>query len=209
MHCGDYRYNDLLTILLTDSFRDKQSYFYNSYLNKINSYNRDDLNDNDRISYDIFKREMQMLLEALKFHDNFMPFNQFWGFPLDMGQLGSSAGSQPFKTLQDYKNWMSLAKIFAAWSDSAIIYFKKGMASGVVLPKSLVVKMIPQMKDLANGDTAKSVFFGPLRKLHVNFSAAEKDSVSKNLAATIKTYVLPSYQKLALFLQNEYLPKAR
>jgi uncharacterized protein (DUF885 family) len=209
MQSGDNRYNDKLTILFTDSFRDTLSNFYNSYLNKINSYNRDDLNDNDRISYDIFKREMQMQLEALKLHDNYMPFNQFWGFPLDMGQLGSAAGSQPFKTLQDYNNWMSRAKIFAAWSDSAIIYFKKGMASGVVLPKSLVVKMIPQMKDLANGDTAKSVFFGPLRKLPVNFSATEKDSVSKNLAATIKTYVLPSYQKLALFLQNEYLPKAR
>ena len=206
---GDYRYNDKLTILFTDSFKDTLRRFYSSYLDSINNYHRNELNENDRISYDIFKEEMEMQLEGLQLHTNYMPFNQFWGFPLDMGQLGSGRGSQPFNTVQDYKNWMSRAKRFSAWADSAIVYFKKGVNAHMVLPKALVVKMIPQMKDLANDDTSKSVFFGPLRKLPSGFSQAEKDSIAGAFTAIIKTQVLPSYQKLTAFLQNEYLPKAR
>lgn len=206
---GDHRYNDKLTILFTDSFKDTLRHFYGSYLDSINNYHRNELNENDRLSYDIFKKEMEMQLEGLQLHTNYIPFNQFWGFPLDMGQLGSGQGNQPFNTVQDYKNWMSRAKLFSAWSDSAIVYFKKGMDAHIVLPQALVVKMIPQMKDLANDDTSKSVFFGPLRKLPSGFSQAEKDTIAGELTAVIKTQVLPSYQKLAAFLQNEYLPKAR
>lgn len=206
---GDNRYNDRLTIQFTDSFRDTLQQFYSGYLQKIKGYDRNSLDEDDRISYDIFTYEMQVQLDGLKFHTNYIPFNQFWGFPLDMGQLGSAEGSQPFKTAQDYRNWISRARQFSAWTDSAIVYFRKGMASNIVLPRALVVKMIPQMQDLGATDTAKSVFFGPLRKLPAGFSAAERDSLSRELGSTIETAVLPSYQKLAAFLKTEYLPRAR
>jgi len=206
---GDYRYNDRLTVLFTDTFKDTLKKFYSSYLNEVTKYNRNDLNENDRISYDIFKREMEVQLEGLKFHSNYIPFNQFWGLPLDMGQLGSAEGSQPFKTVADYNNWISRASVFAAWADSAIIYFRRGINANIILPRALVVKIIPQMKDLANPDTSRNVFFSPLRKFPSSFSQAQKDSVSGNLVAVLKKYILPSYQKLGTFLQNEYLPKAR
>ena len=209
MQTGDNRYNDRLPIDFTDSYRDTLQQFYSRYLTEIEKYHPDDLNDNDRISYAVFKREMQLQLEGLTFHDNYMPFQQFWGLPLTMGQLGSGESSQPFKTVTDYNNWLSRAKNFAAWSDSAIVYFKKGMASGIVLPKALVVKMIPQMQDLATTDTAKSVFYGPVRNMPASFSSAQKDSLRLAYSTTINRYIIPSYQKLAVFLQTGYLPKAR
>jgi len=207
---GDNRYNDQMEIAFTDSFRDKLRAFYSNYLNRVIKFEAEELDDNDRISYNIFKREMEMQLENLKFHDNYIPFNQFWARPLDLGQLGSGESSQPFKTDTDYYNWISRVKVFAAWADSAIVYFKKGIDAGVVLPKPLVLKMIPQMNDLANTDTSKNIYFAPLKKLSPSsFSQATKDSISKNFVAAINSYVLPSYKKLAAFLQSEYLPKAR
>lgn len=206
---GDYRYNDKMTLLFTDSFRDTLKQFYNRYLTSINGFDRSKLDENDRISYDIFKREMQMQLEGLQFHDNYMPFNQFWALPLDLGQLGSGEGAQPFKTTADYAAWNNRVKVLAPWADSAIAYFRKGLASGIVLPKKLVVKMIPELTDLAKDDTAKNVFFGPLRKIPTSITGAQKDSVRQQLTATIRNFVLPSYKKLAQFLQTEYLPKAR
>lgn len=209
MQTGDNRYNDRLPIDFTDSYRHTLQQFYSRYLTEIEKYHPDDLNDNDRISYAVFKREMQLQLEGLTFHDNYMPFQQFWGLPLTMGQLGSGESSQPFKTVTDYNNWLSRAKNFAAWSDSAIVYFKKGMDSSIVLPKVLVVKMIPQMQDLATTDTAKSVFYGPIKNMPTSFSAAQKDSLRLAYSTTINRYIIPSYKKLAAFLQTEYLPKAR
>ena len=94
-----------------------------------------------------------------------MPFNQFYARPLDMGQLGSGAGNQPFKTATDYQNWINRVQRFPAWADSAIVYFRKGMASWYCIAKSLVVKMIPQMNDLANTDTSKKHFLWPATQM--------------------------------------------
>ena len=205
---GDNRYNDHLPIDFTDSFRDMLRRFYQHYLTAIEAYPPNDLNENDHISYAIFKREMQLQLEGLRFHDNYMPFQQFWGVPLTVGQLGSGEGSQPFKTIADYTNWLSRARRFAAWTDSAIVYFNKGIASGTVLPKALVVKMIPQMRSLAD-TMANSVFYGPIRHMPSGFSPAQKDSLQRAYRATMTAYIFPSYKKLADYLQNDYLPKAR
>lgn len=206
---GDNRYNDRLNIDFTDSFRDTLREFYSRYANAVNGFDTSALNATDRTSYDVFKREMQMQLEGLSLHDNYMPFNQFYARPLDIGQLGSGEGNQPFKTAADYYNWLSRVKSFPAWADSAITYFRKGMVTGIVLPKALVVKMIPQMNDLTNSDSAKSIFYGPLRKWPEGISAVDKDSISKQFATTISTQIIPAYKRLALFLQNDYLPKAR
>lgn len=205
---GDTAYNNRLVISFTDSFRDTLRSFYTSYLNGIQKFNRDGLQDNDRISYDIFKREMEMQLEALSFHDNCIPFNQFWGLPLDLGQLGSGSGNQPFKTERDYRNWVNRAGRFSAWADSAIVYFRKGLSLGIVLPKALVLKMIPQLKTLGKSDTA-NVFYGPLKGLPASFSTAPSEAVKKQLTDLVSGSILPAYQRLAAFLQTEYLPKAR
>lgn len=205
---GDTTYNDRLTISFTDSFRDTLRTFYSGYLKGIQKFNRDSLSEGERTSYDIFKRDMEIQLEGLTFNDNFTPFNQMWALPLDLGQLGSGTGNQPFKTARDYGVWMTRAGRFSAWADSAITYFRKGMAAGVVLPKAVVVKMIPQMRELGKGDTS-NVFYGPLKMMPSDLAAAQRDSLQKNFRAVIETAVLPAYQRLAAFLQTEYLPKAR
>jgi uncharacterized protein (DUF885 family) len=204
---GDNRYNDRLTIDIADSFRDSLRRFYTSYLEGIKKFNREQLNENDRISYDIFRREMEMQLEGLRYPDHYTPFQQFWALPLTLGQLGSGESSQPFKTAQDYRNWLGRARAFSAWADTAIANFRKGAAAGITLPRALVVKMIPQMRDMANPDTAKNVFFGPLR--HMPAEVAANDSLQQAFRATLTSYLLPAYQRLGAFLQQEYLPKTR
>ncbi len=205
---GDNRYNNLLNIDFTDSFRTVLREFYNRYLTYINVYERENLNRQDRLSYDVFKREMQLNLEGLTFHDNYMPFQQFWGVTLTLGQLGSGEGQQPFKTVKDYDNWLSRATGFSLWSDSAIVYFKKGIANGWTLPKALVSKMIPQMEAMQKVDTA-NLFYSPIRKFPSDFSEADKSRLSLAYKNLINEQLIPSYKKLGDFLKNEYLPKAR
>ena len=161
---GDNRYNDQLSLDISEPFRDTLRRFYKDYQNRIQQIDTAQLGESDRISYDIFKREMSMQLEGLQLNDHLIPFQQFWGLPLTMGQLGSGEGSQPFKTAQDYHNWLGRVNKFPAWADTAIANFKKGIAVGVVLPRVLVQKMIPQMRDMSNPDTSKNVFLAPFVK---------------------------------------------
>jgi uncharacterized protein (DUF885 family) len=207
---ADYRYNDLLPADFTDSYRDSLRLFYATNLEAISRYNPERLNENDQISYDIFKRNMEMGLEGLRFHDNYIPFNQFFGLPLIMGQIGSGDGFQPFRSRKDYLDWIRRATAFSAWTDSAIIYFRRGIDSGYVMPRVLVVKMIPQMEAMVTDDFRKSIFYGPVAKLKVAVAdSMEAGRIEKDMVAMVRDQLVPSYRKLALFLKNDYLPHAR
>ncbi len=206
---GDSRYNDKLFIDFTDGYRQKLKEFYNRNSVYIIKFERDVLNDNDKLSFDAFKREMEMNIEGLGFHDNYFPLNQFQSMHLVLGQFGSGSVMQPFKTVQDYDNWLKRVAVFPAYVDSAIIYFKKGMETGYVLPKTIVVKMIPQMQAFAVADAAKSLFYGPVTNLPASFTDTDKKKITGDYIAAINQQISPSFKKLGDFLQNEYLPKAR
>jgi len=206
---GDNRFNDQMPVDFTDSYRAKLKIFYSKYLSEINEFDRDHLNDNDKISFDIFKYEMQISLEGLSFHSNYIPTNQFWGRPLDMGPMGSGSGIQPFKTVQDYDNWIKRASAFSAWSDSAIVYFRKGISANFILPKALVIKMIPQLETMKVSDVTKSIFWGPINNFPNDFSDADEQRLTEAYTKLINEQIIPSYKKLANFLKDEYLPKAR
>ncbi|WP_026897216.1 DUF885 domain-containing protein [Daejeonella oryzae] len=206
---GDNRYNHLLPNDGTQSFRDSLKNFYQTYLDRINQFDREKLDQNDKISMDIFKYEMEDKLEGLALNLWMIPAQQFWGLPLTMGQLGSGDGNQPFKTVKDYENWLGRVKGFSAWTDTAISNFRKGIAAGIVLPKPLVEKMIPQMEAMIVTDPSKSLFYGPLNKFPDQLSESDRSRLTGLYKQAILNELVPSYQKLAVFLKNEYLPKAR
>ncbi len=206
---GDNRYNDRLTITIAESFRDSLGRFYKKYLNDLNKLDSSKLDKNDVVSYRLFKYEMNMNLEGLKYPTHYMPITQFWSFTLELPQLGSGSGNQPFKTVKDYDDWMKRLAVFPAWADTAIYNMRKGIAAGWVLPKSLVVKILPQLKAVTVKVDSTSIFYGPLKKMPDSFSAADKARLTAAYIRAIDSIVNPSYTKLANFFENEYLPKAR
>jgi uncharacterized protein (DUF885 family) len=210
-YIGDERYNDQLSIDFTDEARAKQKEFFNKYLVYVKEYDREALNEKDKISYDIFKREMEISIEGLSFHDNYMPFNQFYALPITMGQFASGEGIQPFKTVKDHENWLKRASAFSAWADSAIVYFRKGIAANIVLPKSLVVKIIPQLQSMVTdtADIVKNLFYSPVNKFPADVSAADKQRLTDSYKQLVNSQIAPAYKRLADFMQNEYLPKSR
>ena len=188
-------------------------------LNKILVFDRDKLNRNDQISYDVLLRELKMDLEGIDLHlainnvtmpnVQYMPFNQFEGIPLFLGQMGSGSGIQPFKTVEDYHNWIKRAGKFQAWTDSAIVYFRKGLTNGYILPRCLVEKMIPEMQNMVDNRYYKKYILHAHQLMPSSFTSEDKQKLSTQLSGLITGTLIPSYQKLADFLQNEYLPKSR
>ena len=208
---GDNRYNDQLPNDQTQAYRDTLRAFYQQYQTGLGKFDRNALSENDKISYDIFQYDLKQRLAGLKLNLWMMPFQQFWGLPLSMGQYGSGQSIQPFKTVQDYDNWLGRVRSFTVWSDSAIGNFRRGLKAGVVLPKALVMKMIPEMraKDIDVTDPTKSLFYAPITSFPKDFSDADKKRLTAAYKQAIATEVTPTYRKLGKFLATEYLPKAR
>jgi uncharacterized protein (DUF885 family) len=206
---GDYRYNDRLPNDQTRAFRQQQQQFYQQYLTALQKFDRTQLSAEDRVSYDIFQYELQSRLEGLRLNTWMMPFAQFYSLPNTLGQLGAGTGAQPFKTVKDYDDWLARIGQFPVWADSAVANFRVGMRTGVVLPRPLVLKMVPQLQAQVTTDATKSLFYGPITRLPASFSAADKARLTAAYQRAILTQLVPTYRALADFLNSEYLPRAR
>jgi uncharacterized protein (DUF885 family) len=210
---GDDRYNDRMPVDFSDAYRDSLRHFYTRCQDRLQQFNVAGLSEADRLSCSILSWELRSRLDVLNFHSNYIPFNQFFGLPLTLGQLGSGESFQPFRNRKDHEDWIRRATAFGAWTDSAIVYFRKGMDSNFVLPRSLVLKMIPQMEAMVTDGVEKNLFYGPVKKLEENVEGDPDTLVKKRLLAEytnlIRRTIIPSYRKLADFLKKEYLPKAR
>ncbi len=178
-------------------------------LASLQKINREALNENDKISYDFLKVYTGILIHEFDYKFNLMPTDQMWGVHLALGQFASGTSAQPFKTVKDYRNWLKRIDAFDVWTDSAIAYFKKGMAENFVLPKSLVVKMIPQFEAMVTADSKQNLYYGPITNLPATFSENDKQALTAEYIKAINEKVVPMNKRMALFLKNEYLPKAR
>lgn len=209
MQQGDNRFNNLLPNDQTAAFRDSLKSFYTATLDSLNKFNRDSLTAEDQLSYDVLAYELHTQLEGLQFNIWMLPFQQFTGMPLTIAQLGSGDSFQPFKTVDDYRNWLARVKAFTVWTDSAIDNFKTGLSNGVVLPASLVKKTIPQLQSMIVEDPEKSLFYGPVNKFPSSFTDQQKAELKQQYIDAINNDIISSYKKLATFLEKEYLPKSR
>ena len=206
---GQKEYNDQLVFEMTDSYRKKEADFFDKYQAELATIDKEKLSTEELNSYEIIKWEIEVGKEVLKQPTNLMPIHQFWGTHLTMSQFASGSAAQPFKTEKDYRNFLKRMDLYAVWIDSAMVYMKKGMAKGLVLPKSLTIKVIPQFEEIVTSKVEDNLFYSTLKTFPASFTEAQKSSLTKEYTTTIQEKLMPQYQKMIAFLKGEYLPASR
>ncbi|HEY4555312.1 MAG TPA: DUF885 family protein, partial [Lysobacter sp.] len=206
---GDARYNDQLPNFYSAEYRDKSREFTRRWLETVESVGSDGLTGQDLLSYQIFVRDAKQSLESEKFPGWMMPVNQMGSLPTLAVQFGSGTGPQPFKTVQDYDNWLARAGRMPALFDTAIANMREGMKAGVVQPRALMVKVVPQLDALIKARPEDTMFWGPIQNMPKDFSAADRTRLTAAYRDLIAKQLMPSYRKLRTFINDEYLPATR
>ncbi|HSM64146.1 MAG TPA: DUF885 domain-containing protein [Gillisia sp.] len=207
---GDNRYNDKFSNTLSNSYIDSLKNYYSSYKDSLSNYKDSDLNETEQMSKAILKWECDMNLETLSFRNfEFFPIDQMWSTNLFMGQLASGSAAQPFKTVKDYENWEKRVDAYLLWLTSVEEKMKEGMEEGYILPKSLIIKVIPQLAAMTEKDLNKHLFYTPITNFPEKFSDEDKARLKEEYTKMVQEKVVPAYQKLHDFVKNEYLPKGR
>ena len=206
---GQNQYNDQLQFEMTDSYRKKQGEFFEKYENEISKIDREKLSLEEKNSFDIIKWEIEIGKSLLKQNANLTPIHQFWGTHLTMAQFASGESSQPFKTEKDYTNFLKRLNLYSVWIDSAMVYMKKGIDKGVVLPKTLTEKVIPQFEEMITPKVEDNLFYSTIKKMPKDFSEAQKEKFTKEYVVIISEKLMPKFKQMADFLKTEYLPKSR
>lgn len=206
---GQNKYNDQLQFEMTDSFRKKQLEFFNKYETGLTAFDEEQLSQEEKNSYAIIKWEVEVGKKLLSQPTNLLPIHQFWGTHLTMGQFAGGSSGQPFKTEKDYRDFLKRIEKYSFWIDSAIVYMKKGIQKGVVLPKALTEKVIPQFAEMPTPKIEDNLFYSSIKLMPAAFSDEVKKDLTAKYTAEINGKLIPRYKKMAEFLKNEYLPASR
>lgn len=206
---GDSRYNNSFPNFLSDEYRNELKSYYTRYLDKLPQFNDKDLNESEQVSKQILNWECRINLEGLTFKEDYFPIDQMWSVNLVMGQFASGKSAQPFKTVEDYNNWLERLNGFLVWLDTAENKMKEGIKAGYVLPKSLIIKVIPQLGSLATNDIQNHLFYQPVKNMPDSFSESDKKELTEAYTKMIAEKIVPEFKKLHDFMQDDYLKAGR
>ena len=206
---GDNRYNDQLGIIISEEQRERRRALYRHYQSKITAIPRDRLKPDDQLMLAVFERTLTRNLEALQFNQHLQPVRQLNSMPVDFPVMGSGNGIHPFKSVTDYNNFLKRIDSFQVWVDTAITNMRKGVELGIVQPKVVVERTLPQLNAMIVREPEQSLFFRPILQMPQDFSESEKARLTRAYREAIEQRIVPTYQKLRSFVQDEYLPKTR
>jgi uncharacterized protein (DUF885 family) len=207
---GDNRYNDRLPNTIGPLHRRELQTLNERYLAESDRIDPDSLSPADRITLEIFQYERQRYLGGLRFPSYLLPVDHMYSsLPLALPVFGSGSGEQPFRDLQDYENWLERLAALPAWLDQSVVNMREGIAKGVVQPRTIVAKLLPQLDALAVDRPEDSTYSAPFRKFPEAMAPADQERLRRAYADLMRRDVLPAYRRLRDFVRDEYLPKAR
>jgi uncharacterized protein (DUF885 family) len=206
---GDKRYNDYLPNSLSDEFMAQEKLFYSSTLEKLNSIDDGNLSETDLLSKKVLAWECDINLKRLGFPTHHLPINQMWTLQLTIGQLAGGSSAQPFTSVEDYENWLKRVDDYLIWINTAEQRMKEGIEKEIVLPKSLIKKVVPQLASIALTDLEDHLFYGPIRELPESFSEEDKVRLTAAYTTMIEDKVKPAYLQIHDFMKGEYMEAGR
>ncbi|MFK7734354.1 MAG: DUF885 family protein [Pseudomonadales bacterium] len=206
---GDARYNDQFINALDPAVEKRVTETLGKYLSALSDIDDSSLSDSQRMSKDVLAWELGINLDGLAFDDDLTPIDQMWSVNLMIGQLASGASAQPFNTVADYSMWLTRVDAYLEWLDATEGKMREGVEKGWVMPKALIKKVLPQLAGMASDDVQEHLFFSPAKNFPDEFSEEDKERLTEQYTAMVKTKVAPAYKKIHDYMAGDYLEAGR
>jgi uncharacterized protein (DUF885 family) len=198
---GDYRYNDQLGDNSLASIQQRHQ-MDAAYLARIAAISPDGFSDQDRLSHDLFARNLQQRLADYDLKEYEMPINSQGGIHTSLADLPLSV---PFDSVKHYEDYTArLRQIPLAFTQTEDV-LRAGVRDHLV-PVKLLAAKIPEQ---CNGIIAADPFLLPLKKFPASFSDADKQRLTAQITEVVNAIVIPAYKQFATFAEKDYIPYGR
>lgn len=208
-YIGDDRYDDRLENTASAAWAAEVAANERRWLGRVRAIDPARLDAASSLTREVFIYERELALEGARFPRHLLPIDQFSSLATLVAVLGSGAGAQPFRDAQDYDAFLGRAREFVVWADTAIASMREGMRRGITQPRVLMLKVVPQLREIGTARPEESVFWRPLLSMPQTIPEAERRRLTEAYRAAIVQEILPAYLRLAHFIEKEYLPAAR
>jgi uncharacterized protein (DUF885 family) len=206
---GDPRYNDRYAQSFEPDIRARSAALVAEYAFRLETVDRAALDEQHAITFDVFRRTLEDRRLEARFPGHLLPLNQFSSFASSFARLGAGGGLHPFRTAKDYDDFLARIRGFERVVDVAITDMREGMARGVVSPRLLIERTLPQLAAHVVDDSTRSVFWGPIATMPASFAPEDRVRLTAAYGAAIRTQIVPAYRRLHAFVRDQYLPRTR
>ena len=204
-YLGDKRYDTQLTDYSPREFNNSLERG-RGFIERLATIDTTGLSHQEQLSAELMMRSLIEDQEGAEFKEWEMPVTQYDGLQLDLPQLAEHTA---FDNVDDYENYITrLGKVPAAFSQT-MTNMQTGVDDHRTPPQYLIEKVLAQTQAIAAQKPADTPFAEPLKKFPPSVSQADRQRLSDAVLNTIKTQVLPSYQRFARFLTVSYIPNCR
>lgn len=202
---GDNRYNDRLSDSSPEFFRSDLEQ-RRGFLARFEAIDPAGLSRQDTLSLELMIRKLGLEIEGAQFKHWEMPVNQMGGLHLELPDM---IVITPFNSLADYDNYLARLHQIPRAFDQVTANMRQGMKDGLMPPRYLLEKVAAETDDIASKTGENSPFAKPLKEFPANVSSAEQKRLRDELLAAIAEQIIPTYQRFAAFVRNEYAPHGR
>ncbi|MEQ8809843.1 MAG: DUF885 domain-containing protein [Imperialibacter sp.] len=216
---GESEYNDKVANFIADDYQADLLENYTNFLEALDQYDSTMVSPSQWMSMQVMAWDCDIKREGLTNKivtmaspiynlPNFelMPILQIQSLHLYFSQLAGGQSVQPFNTMQDYDNWLKRIDQYLPFLDTAMVKMKEGIATGVVPPKALIEKTIPQLDGFINAPLGEHLYYAPIRMMPESFSPEDKERLITAYNKMITEKLAPKYKELQDFLIDTYLP---
>lgn len=120
-------------------------------------------------------------------------------------------GRQPFRHEADHRAWIRRLQRYPEFFDGVARVLREGMGASITVPRAILARSLPQLKSLAPdaGDISRSALWRPVTRFPASMDAAARERFESDYRTLLEQSVLPAIRRLAAFVENEYMPRAR
>ncbi|WP_372723834.1 DUF885 family protein [Novipirellula sp.] len=203
---GDPRGQDRLADQSLDAI-DRRSKKTIEFLAELQSIEPESLSPLRQIDYAILQQSLKADIADYQFQTHLMPINNREGFHVSFPEMPRVMNP---RTRKDFENYVSRLKTFSEYTDQHIARMRKGIDAGLTQPAIILRDSVDQVMAQVVDDPSKSLLMTNINEeAKDRFDAETWEQITAEIAAAIQSSVIPSYQRLADFLKNEYLPACR
>ncbi len=198
-------YNDKLPESSRASL-DKERVREHALLGRLRAIDYASLKGQDRVSYQLLLEKTQTAVEGERFRDaDALAISTLGGFQNFMPR---AAQVTPFKTAQDYRDYIARLSAMPAYADAIVERMRLGLASGWMSTKPVVERVVGAIDAHLVDDASTSVLMGPFAKMPATIPADEQGALREAARRAVADTYQPALRRAKEFLQKEYLPKA-
>jgi len=160
----------------------------------------------EKLNRDLMVRSLREQVEGARFKSWEMPADQFGGIHLQYASLPSYL---PFRTVKDYRDYISRLHQIPRVLAQATEHMRQGLQDQLMPPRYLLEKVSVQAEQVADAPLEKSSFTDPLRKFPDSISEADRDRLRTSVNEAVTNEVKPAYARFGKFVREEYAPHGR